>query len=67
MPVVEWRVCCVDIGLPQIGYTVTVHCRSTKPGEEPGGWRLVREVEYVLPSGPLRTDYWKDLLRQAAR
>lgn len=67
MPVVEWRVCCADLGHARIGYRVTVHCRSTKPGHEPGGWRLVREVEYELPAGPIKPDYWKDLLKQAAR
>lgn len=67
MPVVEWRVCCVELGQALIGYRVTVHCRATHPGQEPGGWRLVREVEYKLPAGPLKSDYWKDLLKLAAR
>lgn len=67
MPVVEWRVCCVELGRARIGYRVTVHCRSIKPGQEPGQWRLVRDVEYELPTGQLRTDYWKDLLRLAAK
>lgn len=67
MPVVEWRVCCEDLRRPRLGYRVRVHCRATKPGEEPGPWRLVKDVEYELPLGPLKSDYWKDLLRAAAR
>lgn len=67
MPTVEWRVCCRDLGRQRIGYAVTVHCRTLKPGDEPGPWRLVREVEYELPLGSLKHDYWKDLLRAAAK
>lgn len=67
MSIVEWRVCCVDLGRARIGYRVTVHCRSTQPGQDPGPWRLMRDVEYELPAGQLRHDYWKDLLRLAAK
>jgi hypothetical protein len=67
MPVVEWRVCCEDLRRPAMGYRVRVYCRSTKPSQEPGPWRCVRDVEFVLPMGPLKSDYWKDLLRYAAK
>lgn len=67
MPTVEWRVCCVELGRKRLGYRVTVHCRTIKPGNEPGGWRLVRDVEYELPMGALKPDYWKDLVRIAAK
>ena len=67
MPVVEWRVCCAVLAGKRSGWRVTVHCRSKYAGQEPGPWRLVREVEFHLPSGQIRHDYWKDMIRAIAK
>jgi len=68
LPRVDWRVCCQALEGDWLGWRVTVHCRSLKPDQEPGPWRLVREAEYkIQKTGQVRSDYWKDLVRAAAR
>lgn len=64
----EWRVCAEALEGEWLGWRVRVYCRAAaKPESEPSGWRLVRDVEYKVPRGQVRHDYWKDLLKQAAR
>jgi hypothetical protein len=63
----EWRVCAQALEGEWLGWRVTVYCRATTVGEEPGGWRLVRDVTYKCPKGQVRNDYWKAILKEAAR
>lgn len=63
----EWRVCCVALPGPRLGWQIKVYVRRLM-GENgaPGEWRLVRDVEYQAPMGPLKSTYWKDMLKAAA-
>lgn len=68
LPRTEWRVCCVALEGEWLGWRVTVYVRTAaKPEGEAGPWRLVRDVEYKCPKGQVRSDYWKAILKAAAR
>lgn len=63
----EWRVCAQHLAGEWLGWNVKVYVRRIATGEDPGPWRLVRDVTYTVPKGQVKNDYWKDLIRAAAR
>jgi hypothetical protein len=64
----EWRVCAQALKGEWLGWHVQVFVRAVSSAElGPGPWRLVRDVEYKVPKGRVRHDYWKGLLKAAAQ
>lgn len=63
----EWRVCAQHIESEWLGWNVKVYVRSVTPGEDPGPWRMIKDVTYRVPNGQVKRDYWKELIRAAAK
>jgi hypothetical protein len=67
LPSTEWRVTCEHNEAAWLSWRVRVFVRAIKPGDDPGPWRVVRDVTYSVPKGQVKNSYWKDLIRAAAQ
>lgn len=63
----EWRVTAEHIRGVWFGWTIRVYVRTTWDDREPGPWRMIRESTYTVPNGQVKGNYWKDLIREAAK
>lgn len=66
-PTSEWRVCAEPLPGEWLGWRIRVYVRTLRGDMPPGAWRVIRDAEYKVPSGPVRQTYWRDLIKAAAR